>query len=145
MKKSAIIVALALGVSAFTLMAQDQGGLPPADDRPPGNQAGPGGQHGPGGFHLLPPQAKEVLNLTADQQAQVTALEAETKAKLEKILTPEQMAKLKQMRPGPRPGGRSNHGPGGSGGSSGDQGASGGGPGGPGGDQGGPAGGQPPQ
>ena len=145
MKKTAVIVALALGVSAFTSMAQDQGGMPPAGDRPPGNEAGPGGQHGPGGFHLLPPQAKEALNLTEDQLAQVTALEAETKAKLEKILTPEQMAKLKQMHPGQRPGGRnghSGHSQGGPGGPGGDQGGPGGGPGG---DQGGPSGGQPPQ
>jgi Spy/CpxP family protein refolding chaperone len=42
--------------------------------------------------------------LTADQEKQLAALEAETKAKLEKILTPEQMTQLKQMRP-PRQGG----------------------------------------
>ena len=142
MKKSAILLALALGVSAMTVMAQDQGGTPPAGDRPPGadggqggpgRMGGPGGERGQGGFHLLPPRAKEVLNLTAEQEKDLAALEAETKAKLEKILTPEQMTKLKQMRP-PQRGGQ-----GGRGGRGG-QGGPGGGPGGPGGDQGGPGG-----
>jgi Spy/CpxP family protein refolding chaperone len=47
----------------------------------------------------------EHLNLTEDQQKQIAALEAEVKAKLEKILTPEQLQQLKQMRPPGRPGG----------------------------------------
>ena len=51
---------------------------------------------------MLPPRAQEQLNLTADQQKQLVALEAEVKAKLEKILTPEQLRQLEQMRP-PRP------------------------------------------
>jgi Spy/CpxP family protein refolding chaperone len=64
----------------------------------------------------LPPRAQEQLNLTADQQTQMSALEADVKAKLEKILTREQLQQLKQMRPPPRqggPGGRG--GPGGPG------------------------------
>ena len=142
MKKSAILLALALGVSAMTVMAQDQGGTPPAGDRPPGadggqggpgRMGGPGGERGQGGFHLLPPRAKEALNLTAEQEKDLAALELETKAKLEKILTPEQMTKLKQMRP-PQRGGQ-----GGRGGRGG-QGGPDGGPGGRGGDQGGPGG-----
>ena len=115
MKKTAIILALALGVSAWSLTAQEQGGPPPSGERPPPPEAGPRGGpgHGPGGFHLLPPRAQEQLNLTADQQKQVAALEAEVKAKLEKILTPEQLQQLKQMRPPQRPGGPG--GPGGEG------------------------------
>jgi hypothetical protein len=132
MKNSAIILALALGVSAWSLTAQEQGGPAPSGERPApsegGMRGGPG--RGPGGFHLLPPRAQEQLNLTADQQKQVAALEAEVKAKLEKILTPEQLTQLKQMRPPGRPGG-----PGGPGG----RGPGGFGPGGPGG-QGGPDG-----
>ena len=77
MKKSAIILALALGASALSLTAQDQGGSPPAGERPPGHEGGPGGRVGRGGFHLLPPPAIEELKLTADQQKQLTALEAE--------------------------------------------------------------------
>ena len=146
MKKSAILLALALGVSAMTTMAQDQGGTPPAGDRPPGadggpgRMGGPGGERGQGGFHLLPPRAKEALNLTSDQEKDLAALEADTKAKLEKILTPEQMTKLKQMRPPQRGGQGGRGGRGGQGGPGGGRGGEQGGPGGPGGDQGGPAG-----
>src|ERR1035438_458446 len=80
--------------------------------RGPGGPGGPGGQ---GGFHLLPPRAMEHLNLTEDQQKQIAALEAEVKAKLEKILTPEQLQQLKQMRPPGRPGGPGGGSPGGEG------------------------------
>jgi hypothetical protein len=55
----------------------------------------------------------EHLNLTADQKKQLADLEAEVKAKVEKILTPEQLEKLKQMRPPMRPGGGMGRGPGG--------------------------------
>jgi hypothetical protein len=111
MKKSLLILALACSASTGLLCAQDNN--PPTDGaRPPGREGGPGsdrvgpGGAGPrGGFHLLPPRALEQLNLTADQQKQVTELETELKAKLEKILTAEQLQQLKQMR-GPRPGGR---------------------------------------
>jgi Spy/CpxP family protein refolding chaperone len=104
MKKHVIILALALGASTCLLMAQD-GNHPPDGQRPPGREGGPGGPGGQGGFHLLPPHAQEHLNLTDDQKKQVAALEAEVKAKLEKILTPEQLEQLKQMRPPGRPGG----------------------------------------
>ena len=107
MKRPAINLALALGVSAWSLSAQEQGGPPPSGDRPPppeiGAKGGPGQRQG--GFHLLPPRAQEHLNLTADQQKLVAALEADVKAKLEKILTPEQLKQLNQMRPPPRQGG----------------------------------------
>jgi hypothetical protein len=73
----------------------------------------------------------EQLNLTAGQQRQVAALEAEVKAKIEKILTPEQLKQLKQMRPPQRQGGPGGGGRGGPGGPGGPDGL--GGPGGPGG------------
>jgi len=50
-------------------------------------------------LHLLPPHAQEGLKLTTIQQKQVADLEVETKAKLGKILTPDQLQQLKQMRP----------------------------------------------
>src|ERR1022692_3856072 len=111
MKTKLTLLALALGASTCLLIAQD--GPPPSDNQPPpqraggpggmgGQRGGPGGQ---GGFHLLPPRAQEQLNLTDDQKKQITALEAETKAKLEKILTPDQMQQLKNMRPPMRQGG----------------------------------------
>ena len=62
---------------------------------------GPG--RAPGGPHILPPRAEAQLNLTADQLKQITELEAEVKTKIEKILTAEQLQKLKQMRPPQRP------------------------------------------
>jgi Spy/CpxP family protein refolding chaperone len=123
--KTSIALLAAIGALALTANAQDNnpnaGGPPPGDGaRPAHHQGGPGG---PGGLHLLPPQAQEMLKLSDDQKAQITALEAETKAKLEKILTPEQMQQLKTMRPPMRssgggngqmrggPGGQGNGGP----------------------------------
>jgi len=67
-----------------------------------GPQSGPGAegsQAGNGGPRLLPGGAREKLNLTAEQEKQVAELEAEVKSKLAKILTPDQLEKLKQMRP----------------------------------------------
>src|ERR1022692_4124543 len=107
MKTKVIILALALGASTCLLTAQDSNQAPDGQ-RPTGREGGPGGpggRGGPGGFHLLPPRAQEQLNLTDDQKKQVAALEAETKAKLEKILTPDQMQQLKNMRPPMRQGG----------------------------------------
>ena len=91
MKTKIILLALALGASTCLLTAQD--GSPSPD-----------GQRPPGGFHILPPRAQEQLNLSADQQKQVSDLEAEVKAKLETILTPEQLEQLKKMRPPHPPG-----------------------------------------
>lgn len=54
----------------------------------------------------------EELNLTDDQHKQLAALEAEVRAKLEKILTPDQLEKLKQMRPPMRQGAPGMGGPG---------------------------------
>ena len=122
---AAIAVTLALSASTCLLTAQD-GNQRPDDQRPPpregasggpggaGNErGGPGGPGGRSGFHLLPPRAQEQLNLTTDQQKQLADLEAELKAKLEKILTPEQQQQLKQMRPPQRQGGQGGGGPGG--------------------------------
>ena len=58
----------------------------------------------PGGVRLLPPRAEDQLNLTAAQQKQLADLEAEARAKLDQILTPEQQQRLNQMRPPQRPG-----------------------------------------
>ena len=119
MRTKVILLALALGASTCLLQAQDdnQGAdaqRPPRREGGPGGAGGPGGPGGQGGLHLLPPRAMEQLNLTADQQKQIAALEAEVKAKMEKILTPEQLKQLKEMRPPMRQGGQG--GPGGQGG-----------------------------
>ena len=103
-----IALAATIGALALAANAQDNnssaGGPPPSDAQPNTQHAGERG--GRGGFHLLPPRAAETLKLTDDQKTQLAALETETKAKLEKILTPAQMAQLKNMRPPGRPGGQ---------------------------------------
>ncbi len=107
MKTKIVLLALALSASTSLLTAQDA--PPPSDgQRPPPHEAGPGAPGGPGGrggFHLLPPRAQDQLNLSPEQMNQISALEAETKTKLEKILTPEQLQKMKEMRPPQRQGG----------------------------------------
>ena len=106
--KTSIALLAAIGALALAANAQDNnpnaGGPPPGDgERPAHHQGGPGGQ---GGMHLLPPRAAETLKLTDDQKTQLAALEAETKAKLEKILTADQMTQLKNMHPPMRQGGQ---------------------------------------
>jgi len=96
MKKTSMIIALACAALTLNTLAQDAGGPPPPEGTP--------GQRR-GGVHLLPPHAAEQLNLTADQQKQLAELEAEVKAKIEKILTPEQLEQLKKMRPPQHQGG----------------------------------------
>jgi translation initiation factor IF-2 len=118
MKHSAIVLTLTLGMSAGFLTAQARTDTPPAGERPPpppADAARRGPQQRPGGLHLLPPGVPEILKLTAEQLKQVTDLEAEVKAKLEKILTPQQLEQLKQMRPPQRPGAPRPGAPGGAG------------------------------
>jgi len=103
MKRAAIVIALTLTIATVSGFAQDTNNPPPV--------GGPG--RGP---HILPPHAQEQLNLTADQQKQIADLETEVKGKIEAILTPAQMEKLKQMRPPQRQGatggeGQANHQP----------------------------------
>jgi hypothetical protein len=142
MHTKVIILALALGASTCLVTAQD-GDQRPDRQPPPGREDGPGRPGGPGGqggFRLIPPRAQEQLDLTAEQQKEVTDLEAKTRAKLEKILTPEQMQQLRQMRPMQRQAGPGGPGaPGGAGGP-GEQGGRPGGAGGPGGFGNGPGG-----
>ena len=129
---------LGVATMAWRAGAQDAGGPPPqAGDGGQGGQGGPadqGGHHAgpPPGFHLLPRFVEDKLSLTDDQKQQVDQLEKETKAKLEKILTADQVKILQTVRP-PHPRG----GPGGPG-DPGDGGQGGAGPGGGGADQGPP-------
>lgn len=102
MKSKMICIALALGASVCLVTAQDEkpapGGPPSANGE--GGQADLDKQHGgPGGFHLLPPHAEKQLNLTAIQKKELAELEAHVKVRIDKILTPEQLELLKQMRP----------------------------------------------
>ena len=102
MKTKTLLLALAFGTSACLLPAQDNNTPPTDGQRPPQREGGSGAHNNHGGFHVLPPGAQKKLNLTAEQQKQVAALEAEVKAKLEKILTSAQLEQLKQLHP-PRP------------------------------------------
>jgi hypothetical protein len=72
----------------------------PSFNRGPGG-GGPGGRGGgPGSaFRLIPPFAENQVNLTEEQRAKVTQLEADTKAQLQKILTREQMKAMEEARP----------------------------------------------
>lgn len=136
------VLLVAMGMATGSLFAVHAVGqdMPGGAGGPPTQGAGPAGDNvppplpprgAPGGVHIIPPFVMSKLNLTEDQQKQVADLEKETKAKLDKILTPEQQKIMAETRP-PR-GGRGGPGGGGPGG---------GGPGG-GGGAGGPAGGPP--
>jgi Spy/CpxP family protein refolding chaperone len=89
--------------------------------RGPGGRDGPprGGPGGPGGppprFELgqvLPPHAREELEMSKDQEESIAKLEKEVKERLTRILTAEQKKKLENLRP-PVPGGPPRRGPGG--------------------------------
>ena len=109
--KTKMTIAMVAALGALTLAANAQDKTPPADAQPPSQHAGaPAGR---GGFHLLPPPLVQQLKLTDDQKTQITALEADTKTKLEKILTADQLTQLKNFRPPMRPGGQMRGGPGG--------------------------------
>lgn len=110
-KTTILLALLALGSTTLLVSAQDNNNDGPPGGTPPRHNIATDAR-GHGGFHLLPPRAAEQLKLTDDQKTQVAALEADTKAKLEKILTPEQMTQLKNMRP-PMHGGPGQGGPGG--------------------------------
>jgi formylglycine-generating enzyme required for sulfatase activity/phosphatidylethanolamine-binding protein (PEBP) family uncharacterized protein len=80
------IIILALVTAAVPLMAQDS----PEGPR----QAGRLG----GGLRLIPRSAADQMDLTAQQQRQIDALENETRARLDKILSPDQQQTLQELR-----------------------------------------------
>jgi len=88
MNRKLFSLALALGFAASHVIAQD-------DQHPPMPENGGGAPR----MHLLPRGAEDALQLTGEQRRQVAALEAESRTKLESILTPEQMQKLAMLRP----------------------------------------------
>jgi hypothetical protein len=93
----------ALALWAVTAASQPPEGKDRKDDRPPGGPPG-----GPPRFELgrvLPPFAREAIELTPDQEREIARLEKEVKERLSRILTAEQRRKLQNLRP-PGPGGR---------------------------------------
>ena len=154
------VAATALGLGVLLAQPADTGG-PGAGSRDPregGLASRPashpgmhqGAPNGPArGFpHLIPPFAAEKMKLTEEQRKQLEELAKETKAKLDKILTPEQQKILEEARsPHPEQGPGGPGGPGDPGGAAdhGDRPAGGpGGHGGPGGPSSRPAGPPPP-
>jgi len=101
MNKSAIITALTLGVSAWSLTAQQPGAQPAAGQSPPLQADAPGDLRG---FHIFPPRAQEKLNLSVDQRKQLLALEIDVRAKLGSLLTADQIQQLGRMHPPHGPG-----------------------------------------
>lgn len=105
---------LAFAAAAFIVASSEAVSQPPDGGR---GKKGGKEKGRPPRFELgrvLPPFARDELNLTEDQQKQLADLEKEVKAKLEKILTAEQKKQLEQMRPpGPPPGGPGGGRPGG--------------------------------
>lgn len=127
MKPVALKVLATTFVMSLTLTAWSQppeGGPPRGRGGPQGK--GPMGKGQPGGrgrFQLgsvIPPQMVEELELSPAQSKEIASIEKEVKAKLEKILTKDQLEKLNRPPMG---------GPGGPGGGFGQRGR--GGPGGP--------------
>jgi hypothetical protein len=81
----------------------DKGGKGGKGGFPGGKGGFPGAPGGRGGFKLgvvLPPGAQEQLKLSDEQKTALAALEADVKAKLEKMLTADQLKSLETMRPG---------------------------------------------
>ena len=106
--KTTLTMLAIIGATALAASAQDNTNSAPPDSQPPPRHADGGGRPQPG-FHLLPPPLARQLDLTDDQKAQVAALEADTKAKLAKILTNDQMTQLNNFHP-PRGMGGQQHG-----------------------------------
>lgn len=101
--------------AACCWLAQPPGGPPPGEGRPQDGRPPQDGRRGaPPRFELgrvLPPPLREQLELTEEQSRQLAELEKDVKAKLERILTPEQRKKL--SRQGPPQGSTGDNGPGG--------------------------------
>jgi hypothetical protein len=116
----------ALTFAALVLIVAGTGAQPPEGKGGKGGKGG--GAGGPPRFELgqvLPTAAHKALELTDDQEKEVAKLEAEVKDRLSKILTADQVKKLKEMPAGGR-GGRGGRGPGGPGGPGGAGGGAGG-------------------
>jgi hypothetical protein len=91
------MTSLAVGVTLFTSLTLSQ---------PPGEKdEGPKkGKKGPPPYELgkvLPPFVRDALELTEDQEKAIADLEKEVRAKLLKILTKEQVSRLKKLK-GPK-------------------------------------------
>ncbi len=141
MYRMLVLLVVSLGLVGMAMLGSAQpppgdpdgkGGPGGFDKGPPmgekgakGSKGGKGGKGGKGmdgkaGFQpgmVLPPHVVEQLNLSKEQSASIKNLETDVKGKLEKILTPEQLKKIREARPPGGPGGPGGlGGPGGPGG-----------------------------
>lgn len=99
---------MALAISMGSVKAQDGQGQPPDPNRPPvgfgrGDNPPPPPRPRPDGFPVIPPPVADALNLTDKQKTELKALEKEVNEKIKKILTADQMKKLKSLRDRNRP------------------------------------------
>jgi Spy/CpxP family protein refolding chaperone len=92
---------------AAKLAAEGPADPPPPPPPPPDGPPPPRFELG----RVLPPFARDELNLTKSQEEEIARLEKDVKARLSKILTDEQKKRLENLRP-PRPRGDRPDGPG---------------------------------
>src|ERR1700722_1698823 len=85
---------LKFGFAALTLSA---GLIVACNAQPPGDRQGPPATWNP--VHLFPPDIRDSLNLTEQQEKQIDELEKEVRGKVDKILTAQQRKILSQARP----------------------------------------------
>ncbi len=85
---------LKFGFAALTISA---GLIMACNAQPPGDRKGPPPQWNP--VHLFPPDIRESLNLTEQQEKQIDDLEKEVRGKVDKILTAQQRKILSEARP----------------------------------------------
>jgi Spy/CpxP family protein refolding chaperone len=109
MKRTLMGMVVLGGLVAVLMLAPDVGSQPPG-----GKDKGPRGK-GPRGkgdrLLVMPPFVRDKLELTKEQEKQLADLDREVRAKLKKILTPEQHKQMEEaLRRGP--GGPPGRGPG---------------------------------
>lgn len=97
---------MTLGITVGGVKAQESQGRPQEGNRPPvgfgrGENPPPGRRHE--GFPVIPPPIADALNLTDKQKTELMALEKEVNEKIKKILSADQMKKMKMLRERHRP------------------------------------------
>ncbi len=99
---------MGLSITMGGVKAQEGQGRPQDPNRPPvgygrGDNAPPPPRRRPEGFPVIPPHEADALNLTDKQKSELTALEKEVSEKIKKILTADQLKRLKTLRDQHRP------------------------------------------
>ncbi|CAN5467693.1 hypothetical protein BH10PLA2_BH10PLA2_21120 [soil metagenome] len=79
-----LVISAGLIIAGYTQQPDDRKGGPPPQWNP---------------VHVFPPDVRDSLNLSAEQEKQIDDLEKEVRGKIEKILTAQQRRTLSQARP----------------------------------------------